>query len=95
MPAPKRKSEVVYLSGKSEALGPGWDVMKVVFSQDDGEQMRPADSVVIARNLGRKIMRRTDNLLDHWEELKDGEILHTFQHYFAERDRLRLEKSES
>ena len=92
MPAHKRKSEVVYLSGTSEALGPGWDVMKVVFRQVDGQQqMRPAGSVVIARNLGGKIMRRTDNLLDHWEEVKDGEILHTFQHYFAERKRLRLE----
>ena len=95
MPAPTRKAEVVYLSGKSEALGPGWDVMKVVFRQDDGEQMRPADSVVIARNLGGKIMQRTDNLLNHWEEVNDEETLLTFQRYFDERERLRLEKPES
>lgn len=37
------KSEVTYLSGTNDALGAGWDVMQVVFKQEDAGHMRIAN----------------------------------------------------
>jgi len=95
MATPESKSEVIYQSGTNEALGAGWDVMQVVYRNNDDGQMRTRNSFVIARDLGGKIIRKTDILLDRWEVVNDEETLRSFEHCFDERDRLRIEKPES
>ena len=87
------KSEVIYLSGESEALGAGWDVMQVVFKREDGGNMRVANSAMIARDASGKIIRKTDILLDRWEVVSDEELLREFERRFDERDRLAAEKA--
>jgi hypothetical protein len=90
MPTSEPKS-VTYLSGTSEALGVGWDVMKVVYKREDAGVMRIANSFVIARDAGGKIIRQTD--IDRWEVVSDEETIRGFQQCFDERDRLAAEKA--
>ncbi|HYL65206.1 MAG TPA: hypothetical protein VE077_21535 [Candidatus Methylomirabilis sp.] len=85
---------MTYLSGTSEALGPGWDVMQVVYRQEDGGVMRIAKSFVVARDASGKIIRKTDILLDRWEVVNEGDMLRGIQHCFAERDRRAAEQAE-
>jgi hypothetical protein len=80
---------VAYKSGTSEALGAGWDVMHVVYSQDG----RVINSFLIARDAGGNIIRKTDLVLERWEVVSDEEDLRGFRHCFEERDRLAAEKA--
>ncbi len=89
MPTPEPKTTVTYYSGTDGALGAGWDVMRVVYRREDGEQ----NSFVIARDAGEKIIRKTDLILDRWEVVSDEEALRQCQHCFDERDRLAAEKA--
>lgn len=89
------KTTVTYLSGTNDALGVGWDVMQVVYKREDAGVMRIANSFVIARDASRKIIRKTDLILDKWEVVSDEGDLRDFQHCFDERDRLATEKSAS
>ncbi|SRR5229473_4758078 len=89
MPTPEAKTTVTYYSGTDGALGAGWDVMRVVYRREDGEQ----NSFVIARDAGEKIIRKTDLILDRWEVVSDEEALRQCQHCFDERDRLAAEKA--
>ena len=65
------RTDVIYRSGASEGL-PGWDVMQVVYRQQDGGHMRIANSFVVARDASGKIIRKTDILLDRWEVAAPG-----------------------
>src|SRR5258708_2677915 len=87
------KTDLIYRSGTNEALGAGWDVMQVVYRREDSGHMRIADSFVIARDAGGKIIRKTDILLDRWEVVSDEETLRAYQHQFDERDRLAGEEA--
>jgi hypothetical protein len=87
MPAQELKTTVTYRSGSSEALGPAWDAMQVLFSRSDGER----NSFMIARNAGGEIIRKIDIMLDRWEVVTDEEELRDFRHCFDERDRLAAE----
>jgi hypothetical protein len=89
MPTPELKTTVTYYTGTDKALGAGWDVMRVVYRREDGEQ----NSFVIARDAGEKIIRRTDLIYDRWEVVNDKEDLQHFQHCFDERDRLAAERA--
>lgn len=87
--------DVTYKSGTSEALGSDWDVLQVVYRQEDNGQMRIANSFVIARDFSGKIMRKTDRDLDRWEVVTHEEILRGFQQCFEERDRLSAERAKN
>jgi hypothetical protein len=89
MPTPEPKTTVTYYSGTNEALGAGWDVMRVVYLREDGER----NSFVIARDASGKIIRKTDLILERWEVVSDQETLRDFKHCFDERDRLAAEKA--
>ena len=80
------RTDVIYRSGASEGL-PGWDVMQVVYRQQDGGHMRIANSFVVAPDASGKIIRKTDILLDRWEVVRDEEMLRGFQKCFDNRDR--------
>lgn len=92
-PEPNSKT-VTYRSGTNEALGPGWDVMQVVYHKEDGGVMRIANSFVVARDATGKIIRKTDVLLDRWEAVNEKDLLRGIQHCFDERDRLAAERAE-
>ena len=78
--------------GASEGL-PGWDVMQVVYHQEDGGHMRIANSFVIARDASGNLIRKTDILLDRWEVVSDEEMLRGFQKCFDNRDRMMADRA--
>jgi hypothetical protein len=82
------KTDVIYRSGTSEGLGVGWDVMLVLYRQEDGGQMRLANSFAIARDASGNIIRKIDSYPEQWEVVSDADDLRGFQQCFDERDRL-------
>jgi hypothetical protein len=85
----QQPTQVIYRSGTNENLGPGWDVMHVVYQQGG----HVTNSVVLARDSRGTIIRRTDVLLDRWEQITDDESLKTSRQCFDNRDRLAAEQA--
>jgi hypothetical protein len=93
--ADPNSTTVTYLSGTSEALGPGWDVMQVVYKCEDHGVMRIANHFVIARHPDGTVLRKTDIILDRWERITDADDFRGFQNCFDDRDKLAAEKAAS
>jgi hypothetical protein len=89
MPKPQLKTTVTYTSGTSEALGAGWDVMRVLYRREDGEQ----NSFLIARDASGNIIRKTDLILERWEVVNEEDFLRECRNCYDERDRLAAEKA--
>jgi hypothetical protein len=94
MATPDPNITVTYLSGTNEKLGPGWDVMQVVYHREEHGVKRIANSFVSARDMGGTIIRKTDIILDRWEVVRDEEFLQAFQKCFDNRDKLAAESRE-
>lgn len=86
---PQLKTTVTYTSGASEALGAGWDVMRVLYRREDGEQ----NSFLIARDTSGNIIRKTDLILERWEVVNEEDFLRECRNCYDERDRLAAEKA--
>jgi hypothetical protein len=86
---PQLKTTVTYTSGTSEALGAGWDVMRVLYRREDGEQ----NSFLVARDASGNIIRKTDLILERWEVVNEEDFLRECRNCYDERDRLAAEKA--
>lgn len=91
MAEPQMPTTVTYRSGTDPFLGTNWDVMHVVYKQEDHGVMRIANSVVLARSSNGTIIRKTDIVLDRWEQITDEEVLRACRKCFDERDRMAAE----
>jgi hypothetical protein len=84
---------VIYKSGTHPTQG--WDVMQVIYRQEENGAKRIVNSIVIARDAAGTIVRKTDIVFDRWEIIKDPDDLRGFQKCFDDRDRLTIEKAEN
>jgi hypothetical protein len=93
MPAQKQSAiRLVYRSGPSGCLGPQWDTIQVILQREDHGAMRTAASILLARNGSGVIIRKTDFLLDGWEQVTDEDALRACHEFFENRDRLMAEQ---
>jgi hypothetical protein len=84
---------VIYKSGTHPTQG--WDVMQVIYQQEENGAKRIVGSFVIARDAVGTIVRKTDIVLDRWEIINDADDLCCFQKCFDDRDRLTIERAEN
>jgi hypothetical protein len=85
---------VIYKSGTHPTQG--WDVMQVIYQQEENGAKRIISSFVIARDAAGTIVRKTDLVvLDRWEIINDADDLRGFQKCFDDRDRLATETAEN
>ena len=70
-------------------MGAGWDVMRVLYRREDGEQ----NSFLIARDASGNIIRKTDLILERWEVVNEEDFLRECRNCYDERDRLAAEKA--
>jgi hypothetical protein len=82
---------MTYLSGPSDNLGAGWDVMHVIRKRD-GVMV---ETFVIGRDAGGKFMRKLDSYPEKWEVLTEERDLRICRQHFDSRDELRTEKATS
>lgn len=73
----------IYKSGKHPTQG--WDVMQVIFK--DEATGRILNSFVISRDANGTIRRKTDILLDWWEDVTNEDDLQVFHSCFEDRDK--------
>jgi hypothetical protein len=87
MDTPEKQSPttVTYLSGTSHGLGPGWDVMHVIYGYED-HGLRTANSFVIARDANGSVIRKIDSVPEQWEVVHDEETLRGYRERFDNRD---------
>ena len=82
---------VTYRSGTHATQG--WDVMQVVYQQEENGVNRIVNSFVIARDAVGTIVRKTDIVLERWEIVSDEDMLRGFQKCFDDRDKLAIEQA--
>ena len=69
----------------THGLGPGWDVMHVIYSYED-HGLRTANSFVIARDANGSVIRKIDSVPEQWEVVHDEETLRGYRERFDNRD---------
>jgi homoserine kinase len=93
MPAEKRAMKLIYRSGTSGCLGPGWDVIQVALQREDHGVMRNAASASLAPNANGAVIPKNDTLLDRWEQVTDRDALRACHEFFDNRGRLLAEQA--
>ena len=85
-----KANSVVYRSGTAHGLD-GYDVMQVVYLNEENGTRQIVGSVVIARHPDGTILRNID--LNKWEKLTDEKDVKRCQKCFDDRDKAAVEKA--
>lgn len=85
------KITATYVTG-TVPTHPTWDLLHAIYKDEHGSIV---NSLLLARTPEGTILRKTDLMLDWWEEPTEEKDLRFFESVFDERDKARIESETS